>query len=137
MTAYVSADLRKVVYDRAGRCCEYCRVRECETYLGCQIDHVVSEKHGGPTHIDNLALACAFCNRAKGSDIGAIDPYAGQLVRLFNPRVDEWNAHFLRNGAMIEPLSDVGRATARLLRFNSDERILEREALLAAGVTLA
>ncbi|WP_337907218.1 hypothetical protein [Iningainema tapete] len=34
---------------------------------------------------------------------------------------------------MIQPLTDIGEVTARILQFNSDERILERQALIASG----
>jgi 5-methylcytosine-specific restriction endonuclease McrA len=69
MTSYISADLRQLVASRAAHRCEYCLIDEDDTYLGCQVDHIISEKHGGPTLADNLAYACAFCNRAKGSDM--------------------------------------------------------------------
>ncbi len=51
-----------------------------------QVDHVISEKHGGPTEEHNLAFCCPFCNRAKGSDIASL--VESELVRLFNPRID-------------------------------------------------
>lgn len=43
-----------------------------DTYFGCQVDHIISEKHGGATEEHNLAYACSYCNRNKGSDIGSI-----------------------------------------------------------------
>jgi hypothetical protein len=49
MTSYVSVDLRELVASRANRTCEYGLIHESDTYLGCQIDHILSEKHGGPT----------------------------------------------------------------------------------------
>jgi 5-methylcytosine-specific restriction endonuclease McrA len=38
-----------------------------------QVDHVIAEKHGGQTALDNLALSCTVRNRQKGSDISSID----------------------------------------------------------------
>ena len=84
MSSYVSADLRRLVASRAGGLCEYCLIHEDDTYLGCQVDHVISEKHGGPTESENLAYACALCNRAKGSDIGSIASSTGALTRLIH-----------------------------------------------------
>lgn len=75
-------------------------------YFGCQIDHIISEKHGGATEADNLALACTFCNLNKGSDIASLAS-DGNLARFFNPRQDKWAEHFRLTGAVIEPLTAV------------------------------
>ena len=40
---------------------------------------LISEKHGGSTSLDNLALWSTTCNRRKGSDIGSLDPQAVDL----------------------------------------------------------
>ncbi|MGF1512781.1 MAG: HNH endonuclease signature motif containing protein [Elainellaceae cyanobacterium] len=50
------------------------------------MEHIISEKHSGTTTLDNLALACPYCNRAKGTDLGSIDPESQQLTPFFNPR---------------------------------------------------
>ncbi|WP_017655835.1 hypothetical protein [Fortiea contorta] len=34
---------------------------------------------------------------------------------------------------VIKPLTDIGEVTVRILNFNHDERILERQALAAVG----
>lgn len=133
MTTYVSADLRRLVESRARGLCEYCLIHVDDTYLGCQVDHVISEKHGGVTDAENLALACTFCNRAKGTDIGSIAQSTGEFVRFFNPRVDRWTDHFAIVGVQIQPRTLIGEATARILAFNELERILERESLEAIG----
>lgn len=78
------------------------------------------------------SYACTFCNRAKGTDIGSV--IAGsQFTRFFNPRTDRWADHFDLNGALIEALTPVGEATAKILRFNEEERVLERESLIDIG----
>jgi hypothetical protein len=82
MSSYVSAALRRLVALRADFLCEYCLVHEDDTVFGCEVDHIISEKHGGATEAENLAYACAFCNRAKGSDIGSIVPGTGDFVRF-------------------------------------------------------
>lgn len=86
MPSYVSAELRQLVRARACDLCEDCLLHENQTFYGCQIDHVISEKHGGQTIADNLALACTFCNRAKGSDIGSLAGETLTLTPFFNPR---------------------------------------------------
>jgi hypothetical protein len=126
---YIPAELRRLVAERAGWMCEYCLIEEVDTGVGLQVDHVVGEKHGGPTQEGNLAYACPFCNRAKGSDVGSIDWESGAFVRFFNPRMDKWSDHFVLNGVRIEPRTVVGSVTVRIFGFNVRERLLERQAL--------
>ena len=133
MSSYINDDLRRSVASRANHLCEYCLIAEDDTFFGCQVDHIISLKHGGPTEPENLAYACAFCNRRKGSDIASIVPETGSLVRFYNPRIDKWADHFRLNGSIIEAVTEIGEATARILGINSQDRILEREALMKAG----
>jgi hypothetical protein len=133
MTSYVSAELRRTVERRAKRVCEYCQIHQDDTLLGCQVDHVISEKHGGATESDNLSYACTFCNRYKGPDVGSIAASTGEFTRLFNPRTDCWSEHFTLNGVIIEPQTAIGEVTVRLLRFNDPERLIERELLERVG----
>ena len=51
----------------------------------------------------------------------------------FHPRRYRWNDHFVLLGAVIEPLTAEGRATARLLKLNLDRRVIERQLLVAVG----
>lgn len=126
--SYISAQLRRVVIQRASYLCEYCLVHEDDTYWGCQIDHIISEKHNGKTESANLAYACSFCNRNKGSDVGSVTQ-EGQFVRFFNPRIDSWSEHFKLDDITIVPLTPVGEVTARILSFNHVDRLLERQEL--------
>ena len=129
MTTYISAEIRRTVTKRAAGRCEYCRMRESDTFLGFQIDHVISEKHGGKTVESNLALACIFCNRFKGTDIGSIADSTGEFTRFFNPRVDRWSEHFTFQVFRIVAMTPVGETTCAILKFNDPDRILEREAI--------
>lgn len=133
MTSYVSAHMRREVESRANNLCEYCLIHEDDTYLGCQVDHVIAEKHGGATEADNLSYACTFCNRAKGTDIGSIISGSKIFTRFYHPRTDHWADHFVLNGALIEARTPVGEATATILRFNEEERVLERQSLINIG----
>lgn len=87
-SAYISAELCQQVAERAYFVCEYCLIHADDTYFGCQIDHIISEKHGGLTEADNLAYACAFCNRFKGSDVGLIDWDSWECVYFPNFWID-------------------------------------------------
>ena len=133
MSSYISTELRQRVASRAANVCEYCLIHEEDTHFGCEVDHVISVKHGGATTIDNLAFACVYCNRQKGSDIGSIARSTGRFVRFFNPRTDRWSDHFQLAGAIIRPLTEIGEATAQILHFNDFERILERQELIELG----
>ncbi len=133
MRGYIGAGLRRLVVARAESLCEYCLIHEDDTFLGCEVDHVISEKHGGSTSADNLAYACVFCNRHKGSDIGSVVWRTGEFMRFFNPRLDDWTEHFVLDGTTLRPLTVIGETTAAILRFNVSERLFERRILGAAG----
>ncbi len=129
----IGADLRQLVAHRANYLCEYCLIHEDDTHFGCQVDHIISLKHQGKDTSDNLAYACAFCNRAKGSDIGSIIWETRQFVRFFNPRLDNWADHFKLEGIIIRSRTEIGQVTVQILQFNSHERLLERQSLQAIG----
>lgn len=123
---YVPAALRREVVERAEDRCEYCQLPARVAFFPHEVDHVIAEKHGGATDIDNLAFACWRCNRHKGSDLTSFDPQTGQLSPLFNPRKQVWTEHFACEGEKIVGLTLEGRTTVNLLRLNSEERLSER-----------
>jgi hypothetical protein len=132
--SYIPVPLRREVIERAGACCEYCRLRQGVGLVDFVIDHTLAEKHGGPTTSDNLSFTCYWCNSYKGSDISSVDwEEGGKIVPLYNPRQQLWDEHFVLQGPHIQALSSTGRATLFLLRLNSPERLAERELLLALG----
>lgn len=53
MTSYVSAEFRRLVLERSGNRCEYCLIHSDDTIFGCQVDHIIAEKHFGETNTDN------------------------------------------------------------------------------------
>ena len=132
MARWISAELRQTIANRAKQLCEYCLIAEADTFYGCEVDHIISLKHGGSSELNNLAYACAFCNRAKGTDIGSIST-AGEFTRFFNPRTDVWSEHFRLEGATIRPLTAIGEVTARVLRLNESARIHERNEMIQFG----
>lgn len=128
----VLTELRRLVVARADRRCEYCLLHELDGSHSHECDHICSMKHGGLTTAENLAYACFLCNRYKGSDIGSVG-IDGTFVAFFNPRTNLWQAHFTLRGPVIVPLTETGRVTARLLRFNAADRIEIRSDLQARG----
>ncbi|MEG4027627.1 MULTISPECIES: HNH endonuclease signature motif containing protein [unclassified Microcoleus] len=131
--SYVPATLRRLVSQRAGEQCEYCRFPQKASLFAFEMEHIIAEKHDGLTEAENLALSCPCCNRFKGTDLGSIDPETRQLTPFFNPRVQEWSDHFRLEGGAIVPRTPEGRVTAKILQFNLLERILEREQLISIG----
>jgi len=94
MSRYVADSLRKLVAERANFCCEYCLLPAENSYFGFHIEHIVSLKHGGKTEADNLAYSCQICNLNKGTDLGTYLDNPLNLIRFFNPRIDNWQDHF-------------------------------------------
>ena len=133
MASDVSERLRRQVAERAYHVCEYCLIHGDDTFWGCQVDHIISRKHSGPTAPDNLAWACAYCNNAKGSDLGTLVGNPPRLVRLFHPRTDRWGGCFQLNRVRIDPANAIGEATVKLLHLNEAARLRERETLAETG----
>jgi hypothetical protein len=134
MSLDISAQLRQLIAERADYHCEYCRMPQAIALHKHEPDHIIPRQHGGKTDAENLALACMRCNRYKGTNIGSFDPLTKALVTLFNPRLHRWTEHFLWDGATLQPLTPEGRVTVKLLRFNDEHRIAERQACIDAGL---
>lgn len=82
--------LRIATGDRCGYC-----LSPQQLVLGVlEIDHLIPVSLGGSDDESNLWLACRMCNNFKAAQTVAIDPQAGQLVNIFNPRQDVWPDHF-------------------------------------------
>ncbi|WNZ23953.1 HNH endonuclease [Leptolyngbya sp. NK1-12] len=130
-SAKISADLRQLVSERAQGRCDYCFLHQNFSIYTYEVDHIIAQKHGGPTTADNLALSCLSCNRHKGTDIATFDPATGEITLLFHPRNQSWVEHFRLNNGRSEGMTPAGRVTAKLLMFNTPTRILERQLLIA------
>ena len=129
----IAPETRRIVAARAHYVCEYCLIAEEDAFFKFQIEHIISRKHGGSSELENLALACVFCNRYKGSDIASLIPGTNELVQFYNPRTMRWREHFRFNEVVIESLTDIGEATVRILQINHEDQILERRVLYHRG----
>lgn len=126
--------LRTEVRRRVGDVCEYCRLPQAaSSFARFHVEHIIARQHGGPSELDNLALACSFCNFHKGPNIASIDPEGGALVPLYHPRRDTWSDHFSFEGTLIVGRTPIGRATVSLLAMNEWQRLELRENLNSAG----
>jgi HNH endonuclease len=132
--AEVSAALRREVRLRARERCEYCMFPCQFAGMPYEIDHVVAIKHGGESDLANLAWACWLCNRHKGSDLASVDPLSRRVEMLFNPRENRWSDHFELQEGYILGRTAIGRATSRLLQFNSQVSVNLRADLVQAGL---
>lgn len=130
----MNPDLVRQVWFRAGRRCEYCHLPAAAAPAPFQIDHITAKQHGGPTELENLALACIHCNRFKGPNLAGIDPNRGEIVRLFNPRRDIWSEHFEWSGPELKALTSIGRVTIEVLSINDSEMRSFRAALMEEGL---
>jgi hypothetical protein len=123
----VDEAIREAVAARAGRACEYCRIREQDDAYTFHIEHIIALKHGGTTELDNLAYACQHCNLHKGPNLSGIDPHAGKVVTLYHPRRDAWTLHFAMEEFRFVGLTPTGRATVRVLAMNDSDRVQLRQ----------
>jgi hypothetical protein len=82
MSSRVSPETRRIVAARANHICEYCLIAEADAYFRFQVEHIISRKHSGSSELENLALACVFCNRYKGSDVASLIPGTSEPIRF-------------------------------------------------------
>jgi hypothetical protein len=108
-------------------------LHDSQSFIGHEIDHIKSVKHGGSNEADNLAYACYYCNQHKGSDIGTALPPDDEYVRFYPPRKDTWLEHFEFNGSLIVAKTSYAQATINILRFNEPDRLIERQILSESG----
>jgi hypothetical protein len=107
------------VRKRAKDQCEYCRLSQQWQEATFHVDHVKPRSLGGKMTPGNLALACVSCSLRKSARAVANDPKTGKSVKLFNPRQDEWEDHFLfLPSYRIRGLTERGRATIKALGMN-------------------
>jgi hypothetical protein len=129
----MDATTRDLVRQRAGDRCEYCRLHQEHSGLRHHIEHITAKQHGGSDDADNLALACHRCNLHKGTNLTGIDPQTRQMAPIFHPRRDRWSDHFTFEGARINGVSAVGRATVQVLNMNDARRLELRTEILKRG----
>jgi len=130
----VDAATRAAIEERAGFRCEYCRLPVRGQIATFPVDHPTPRSSGGLTVLANLALACPHCNGHKWAHTAALDHASGELVPLFNPRMDRWEEHFQWAAAdrtILEGRTACGRATVELLQMNHLNMVDIRRLLLA------
>jgi hypothetical protein len=131
----IPPNLRRQVARDAGHRCGYCLSDEILTGVSLSIDHIVPVAAGGLTTRENLWLACRPCNEFKGAQTHAEDPETGETVPLFNPRTQDWHAHFAWSDdkTHIIGLTPTGRATVMALQLNRSILVKARRRWIMAG----
>jgi hypothetical protein len=130
----MEAALTRQVWQRARRCCEYCRMPQDYDDATFEIDHIIPKKHGGLDVATNLALSCFWCNSFKGSDLAGLESRTRKLTPLFHPRRHKWSRHFRWDGPFLRGRTPIGRVTVAVLQINDPFRVELREGLIEEGI---
>lgn len=132
--ATISPAFREFVIHRAKGLCEYCQT-PMVIVIEMEIDHIKPESLGGETTPENSCLACISCNSHKRDSITAVGPQTGQVVPLFNPRLQIWDEHFRwsEDGTLLIGLTSIGRATIARLKINREVVVNARQRWVKAG----
>jgi HNH endonuclease len=135
MTEPTRSALRREVERRAKGCCEYCQSPAKYATQTFALDHIIPRSQGGDTSLANLAFACQGCNNHKYNKTRAREALTRQLVHLFHPRRQRWQAHFTWDERFehIIGLTATGRVTVDALQLNRTELVNLRRLLYAAG----
>ena len=132
---YVSKKLRQKIARRAKERCGYCLVSALITGVDLQVEHLWPTSKGGLTVEENLWLACAECNQRKVDRTLVVDSLTKKSVPVFNPRQDDWKAHFRwsADGTEVVGITAVGRATVAALQLNRPARVSARRRWVSVG----
>ena len=130
----MDAALHRLVRQRAGGRCEYCRLPQAASGVPFETDHIIARHHKGRTVAGNLADACIYCNGYKGPNISGLDAVTGKLTPLFNPRRHKWSYHFRYEGGVLVGRTAIGRTTVEVLRINLPNLVALREVLMEDGL---
>lgn len=127
--------MRARIRSQAGERCGYCLSPQRLVLGWLEIEHIVPTASGGSNEEENLWLGCRMCNNFKGTQTEALDPETGQLVRLFDPRRQQWSDNFgwSDTGTQILGRTPCGRATVLALQLNNLIAIMVRTEWVAAG----
>lgn len=131
----LTEEIRTLVMQRSGHCCEYCKSQDKFSPVYFTIDHILPLIEGGTNDIENLAYACMLCNRLKWNKLVSIDPVSQDNVPIYNPRLDVWEQHFQWSGDYLSIIgvSAIGRALVFALKLNREKLIQYREEMLNVG----
>lgn len=121
----IPPSLAVLVSLRAGRRCEYCHAPQLLVGQSFHFDHIKPFSTGGKTNAENLCFACAHCNTAKSDDTEGADPKTGKTIRLFNPRIDDWERHFRWSDDRKELIGRTAISRATIAKLKMNDKLLQ------------
>lgn len=132
---YISSEVRQRVAEFSRFRCGYCHTSQQVVGPFLEVDHIIPESKGGTSEEKNLIMACPMCNSHKADRVNGRDVNTGEIVPLFNPRNENWSAHFEwdESGAVIIGKTPVGRVTIALLNMNHPDTVAARQLWVEAG----
>lgn len=131
----IPESVRARVRETAGDQCGYCRSPQHLVMGKLEIEHIIPLARGGTNDESNLWLSCGLCNRYKGIQTSNSDHETNTIVRLFNPRTNDWQKHFAwsADGVKIVGLTPTARATIAALNINNEVAVEVRRNWVLAG----
>lgn len=127
----MKSSLVDLVWSRAKRRCEYCRLHQSDNEAPFHLEYIIAKQHGGVTEPGNLCLACPRCNSFKVPNVAG--RHRGRTVPLFHPRTQVWSDHFHWEQTILVGETPVGIVTVHVLNINEEVRVLQRELMLFEG----
>jgi 5-methylcytosine-specific restriction endonuclease McrA len=104
----LNADLIRRVWERAEGRCEYCHLPSAFHPAPFQIDHIIARQHSGETNLENLALACIYCNRFKGPTWPGLILTPEKLFDCFIHDATAGAEHFVWDGPELRGRTQIG-----------------------------
>jgi hypothetical protein len=124
---YIPVEIERRVRKDAQNRCGYCLSPQRLVMARLEIEHIIPIAKGGSNDESNLWLACPICNRYKSDKTTGTDAETGEIIKLFNPRIQVWFEHFFwtEDGLQIVGKTPTGRATVKALHLSDDADALE------------
>ena len=118
----ISRQLQAKIRVQAKNRCGYCLLPQNLNPTLLEIEYIQPIADGGTDAEENLWLACRECNSHKSIKTFGFDEKSGKLIRLFNPRKQNWSRHFKFNDDKTEIIGKTacGRATVEALKLNNE-----------------
>ena len=128
--AKINKHLDEKIRRKAKNRCGYCLNPQGLLPFKLEIEHIHPQALGGKSVEDNLWLACRECNAHKATKIKALDRLTGKVVKLFNPRKQNWHEHFEFSKDFTEIIGKTvcERATVDALQMNNIYQTTARSA---------
>lgn len=118
----ISRKLQTKIRLQAKDRCGYCLLPQNLNPTLLEIERIRPVADGETDAEENLWLACRECNSHKAVKTSGFDSKSGRLIKLFNPRKQNWNRHFKFNKDNTEIIGKTvcGRATVEALKMNNE-----------------